>query len=202
MKNHIKFQHRHYITSLFLIIFFISGCTHLYNQPLHEINLMPVNDKINLSVGLVMTDEFRNVKWEKKEIGDTFILPIGENLAHQTEQLMKRVFANSVVLEGVNPTQNTEIKYIMTPKVIFVEQSLGATAFSNAILSIIVEWKLTDPKGKAVWQETVKGVGTGQTGNIVTGGANMEKRFKMALQDLFEKTQEAILSSDSLRNIT
>jgi len=201
MKKAKCFHHR-YIANLFIIvIFMIGGCTHMYKQPLHEINLTPINDKINLSVGLIMTSEFRNAKWEKKSMGDTWILPIGENLVHHTVQLIKRVFTQSMILKEGVATQDTKVTYVMTPKVIFIEQAFGVSAFSEAKTSISVEWKLAEVSGKAVWVESIKGVGTGKAGNVFTGKEHMKERFKMALQDLFEKSQNAMLSSRLLRNL-
>ncbi len=201
----IRIFHHSYIANLFFIIIIlsVSGCTHMYNQPLHQINLSPINEKVDLSIGLVITNEFRNAKWEKKSsMGETWTLPVGENLVYHTERLIKRVFTHSVNLgESENSKQNTKIKYVLKPKVGFVKYSFGVTAFSDAKTSIGVEWNLSDISGKTAWVETVNGVGIGPAGNIITGDEYMRKRLKMALQDLFEKTQKAMLSSRLLRNL-
>jgi len=202
MKKNRIFHHSYIANLLLIVVLFVSGCTRIYNQPLHQIDLSPINEKFNLPVGLIITNEYRNAKWEKKTWDDTQILPMGENLVHHTEQLIKRVFTQSVILdESENFQQNTEVKYFMKPKVVSVEQSFGVAAFSKAKTSVCVEWNLSDISGKTVWVETVRGVGLGKSGNIYNYKGHTRKRFKMALQDLFERTQKAMLSSRLLRNL-
>lgn len=193
--------HRSCIVLILAFWLFISGgCGGgiFYDQPIHEINLSPINQNLNIHIGLVMTDEYRNAKWEKNNI----ILPVGENLSHHTELLMKRVFTHPAFSKATqNPSFDSTIKYIMKPKVAFIERSLGVTAFSEARTSVGVEWKITDLSGKAVWVETIKGLGVGTGGNLFTYKGNQREILQMALQDLFEKTQNAMLSSRVLRNL-
>ena len=96
---------------------------------------------------------------------------------------------------------NTEAKYTMKPKVVFIEQTFGVTAFSEAKTSVGVEWNLSDLSGNAVWVKTVKGIGLGKGGNVFTHKEHQKKRLKKALQDLFEKSQKAILTSRLLRSL-
>jgi hypothetical protein len=51
--------------------------------------------------------------------------------------------------------------------------------------------------------ETVQGIGLGKVGGGFAGKrkGHEDKRLKLALQDLFEKTQKAMLSSRLLRNL-
>jgi hypothetical protein len=190
------------IFACFLVLF-ASGCTHTYKQPIHEVNLSKTKNKIDLPVRLVLTDEFRNAKWEKKSMGDTFILPIGGNLVHHTTQLVQNVFTRPLIPSSETDPRDNDIagRYVLTPKVAFIEQSFGVTAFSEAKTSIGIEWNLIDTSGSPVWVETINGTGIGIAGNIFTGEKHQKKRLQSALQELFQNTQEAMLSSPLLRKL-
>lgn len=198
-----KIACHHNMTKIFfIVILFATGCTFIYEQPLHDLTLSSPNDKVDLNIKLIMTDEFRNKKWTQKSRGDTFILPIGDNLVHNSVKLIKNVFTDPVILEeGKKPQNNTDAEYIMKPKVVFIEQTFGVTAFSKAKTSIGVEWTLSNLSGNAVWVETVKGTGLGKAGNAFTQEEHQKKRLKKALQDLFEKSQKAMLTSRLLRSL-
>lgn len=187
-----------------LSVLLLTGCTTMYEQPIHEINLPYTEEKIDLSVKLVLTDDFRNAKWERISImGDTRILPIGDNLVHSSINLVRNVFVHPLIpgLE-TKPEYNTEeAKYLLEPKVVLVEQSFGVFSFSKATTSIGVEWMLTKLNGDTVWVETIKGVAVGKQGNISTAKGHQTKRFQIVLQELFESSQEAFLSSPLLRNL-
>ncbi len=136
-------------------------------------------------------------------MGDTFVMPIGENLVYNTKLLMKNVFTNPLIPESETdpPHNNIEVKYVLRPKVAYIKQSFGVTAFSKATTSIGIEWTLARVSGTPVWVETIKGVGVGKAGNVFTAEGHQKKRFQSALEDLFKKTQEAMLSSPLLRKL-
>lgn len=180
-----------------------TGCTHVYKQPIHEINLASTEEKIDLSVKLILTDDFRNAKWEKKSLGDTWILPVGDNLVHSTKELVRNVFVQPLIPDEATNLQNNtiEARYLLEPKVVLIEQSFGVWVASDASTTIGVEWTLSHLNGNKVWVETVKGVAIGKQGNIATGKRLQTTRFKLALQDLFEKSQEAFISSPLLKKL-
>ena len=196
-------QFRGLIVVFSITAFLATGCTHTYKQPIHEVDLTSANNKIDMAVTLVITDDYRNAKWEEQTMTDTFVLPIGENLVHHTERLIQSVFVHSVVSDAENKSFRNEkdVKYLLTPRVAYIEQSFGVTAFSKATTSIAVEWALTRTTGEPVWVETINGVGVGQPGNVFTAGGQQKRRFQAALQDLFQKSQEAMLSSPLLRKL-
>lgn len=184
------------LSVLALSFLFMGACTHVYQQPIHNISLHSTGDKINIPVRLEITDDLRNAKWEKHYMGDTFVMPLGENLVHHSTNLVRAVFS-----EVAAPGAGGEPRYVLTPKVVFVEQSFGVSAFSEAKLSIGMEWKLAKSTGEPVWVETVRGEGTGKAGNAFTGKEKMKERAEQALRNLFENSQRAMLTSNLLRNL-
>jgi len=57
-----------------------------------------------------------------------------------------------------------------------------------------LEWNLTDPGGRSIWLETVSGESSGST-----GWTDPEKILGKALEDVLKKSQEAIASSEAIR---
>ena len=202
MKEINRFRPISFAILISLGFFVASGCTHMFEQPIHKINVDPVAEKIDLNVALILTDNFRNAKYQREEMGDKWIIPIGENLVHHSVELMNRVFAYSVTLdESINKSPNKNIKYVMTPELIFFDWAFGAFAGSESKISICVKWTLTDTSGKTLWVETIKGIGIGKSGNIFNGDERIKTKVQNALQDLFNNSQNAILSSKLLRKL-
>jgi hypothetical protein len=194
---------RRWTASLILPILLLSGgCTHMMEQPVHEIDLPSVGNKIDLPVRLVLTDEFRTAQWTKSAMGDTWIVPLGENLVHDAKRVARNVFVAPIIPDdGAYRGDLGRARYRLTPKMLFSEQSFGVTAFSEAKTSIGLEWSLADESGRQVWVESVKGVGVGIGGNVFTGKKHQKLRLQKALQDLFTKSQDAMLASATLRQL-
>ena len=180
--------------------------THMYKQPIHEINLSSAQARINLPVQLILTDDFRNAKWEMSSLGSTFTMPVGENLVHHTIRLVRNVFTQPLILDvKTNPQgNNIEAEYTLRPEMVFIEQTTGVSGYSESQLSIGIEWNLARKTGAPVWIETIKGVGVERQGNPFFAAqveGYQRKRLKSALQEVFEKSQEAMLSSPLLRRL-
>ncbi len=188
---------------IFVALLFVPGCTATLDQPIHEIELAPQTGRVDLAVQLVLTDDFRKAKWEKSHAGITAVIPIGDNLVHHTTTLMQNVFTDPVILGHDNRAfrEDIEVQYFIRPKVVFVEQSFGVSAFSKASTSIGVLWIIEKTEGTPIWAETIIGVGVGETGNAFTGEEKQKDRIRLAIQDLYQKTQVEILSSPLLRKL-
>ena len=83
---------------------------------------------------------------------------------------------------------------ILTPKVAYINRTVGATSFGKSITSIKVEWTLAEPSGQTIWADTISGESSGST-----GWSNPEKVVKQALEDLLTKAQQAMSSSEAIR---
>ena len=67
------------------------GCTTIYEFPMDPV-LYPQEDKIDLKVGIHLSEELRNAKWERKQQGDTFIIRLGKALCENAEALYVNCF--------------------------------------------------------------------------------------------------------------
>jgi len=184
---------------LFLIIFYASGCTIIHDQPIHSIDLSESNDKLNMTIGLVLSDEFLDSKMIYERTTETHVTPIGENLAHHSKRLMRSTFANMVLIE--NHQIPPGVNYLMEPELVVFENARSAWVFGKAKISLSIEWKISDRSGKLVWVKTINGTGIGTGGNTFTYKKNEKEMIKIAMQNLFEESQNTMLSSQILRSL-
>jgi hypothetical protein len=82
----------------------------------------------------------------------------------------------------------------LTPKVAYINRTQGATSFGKSIVSIKIEWTLSEPGGSVIWVDTVSGESSGST-----GWSDPEKILQKALEDVLTKSQHAISSADAVR---
>jgi hypothetical protein len=172
----------------------ITGCTHTINPPQDAFTGYTPQDKIQLKVGLNVTEELRRAKWEKNMMGDTWIIPIGESLTRNSAILARHVFAEVVDVSGSTPGRRASLDAILTPKLAYINRTMGATSFGESIIAVKMEWDLSTQDDKPVWVETVSGEASGST-----GWTDPEKVLKQALETLLRKSQEAMTSSEAIR---
>ena len=181
----------------------LSGCssTIVYQQPLFSVQLPEGHSKIDLPVELLITDKFKEAKSERHVMGDTLILPIGENLALNAKRLASNVFTQAVIRDMDEKPHVPRSRYILEPQFAFAKQSVGVYRTSEARILIGIEWKVLNDRSELVWIETVQGEGIGENGSVLTYRDKMTERVQRALQDLFKKSQAAILDSQVLRKL-
>jgi|GEM_PF-3442365 len=183
-----------------LSLFAVVSCTHNYKVP--DVSLRDryiVENKIDLRTELRLTKELREAKWEKHSMGDTFRIPLGDQLAKNSVELASTLFSRVITTNEGEPIATAGTDAVLTPRVVLVERTLGATAFGESVLSVVLKWKLEDLSGNVVWIDSIEGEGRARSGNIFTHKANAEKQIQLLLEDLFRKSFEAIKSSPEVK---
>lgn len=184
---------RNHLLVLALGVALLVGCTHMMSPPKTTFTGYTAQSKIPLRVGLNFTPELRAAKWERKSMGDTWVIPMGNSLVQNSETLARHIFNDVIVLSGASPTSGVDA--ILTPKLAYLNRTTGATSFGKSIVSIKVEWNLTDLSGKPVWLETIGGEGSGST-----GWTDPEKIIKAALEDMLIKSQQAFAAASAIQD--
>jgi hypothetical protein len=160
-----------------------SGCaTYVIKTPKGAFAGYAPADKIDLTVALNVTDDLRNAQWERRNMA---IRP-GSYLAENCATVARHVFREVAV---GTPNQAT-----LTPKVVYLNRTQGATSFGESITTVKLEWSLSDPSGKPVWIETVTGEARGSTGWTAP-----EKLLQKALEQVLANSQQAMVSSAAIR---
>lgn len=183
------------ILSIFCVLL-VSGCSYTYDPPQLTVRYYPEAQKIDLSVELLLTNEFQNAQWADRG----FILPLGEALSRNAEAMSRAVFASVVVTRAETSSKARNSDAILTPNMVSAQRTVGATAFSEQITTILLEWTLTDPDGKLIWVDTVQGDGIGLSGNVFTHEAKTQEQAELALTRLFQNSATAISSSPEIRS--
>lgn len=180
---------------LFVVLFSAicsTACTMVINPPKQRYTAYAPQEKIDLNIGLIITDDFKQAKWEKYQMGDTWIIPVGEWLAPNSVTLANHVFANVVDLPEGSHVPDLTIDAVVIPKLVFINRSQGASSFGQNIITVKVEWELRTPLGKPIWVETVSGEASG------TGWKDPEKVLEEALHRLQKNAQKAFISSQAI----
>jgi hypothetical protein len=147
-----------------------------------------------LRVGVSLTDELRQAKFERHSMGDTWVIPIGENLCKNSEMLARQLFSDVKISTSEAQLKIAAVDAILSPRLAFINQTVGATSFGKSIIAIKVEWTLADANGKLIWVDTIGGEGSGST-----GWTNPEKIVKEAVEQLFLKSHEAMANSAEIK---
>jgi len=171
----------------------LAACTHTTKPPKQAYMGYAPQQKIPLRIGLNITDELLQAKWERHSMGDTWVIPIGPSIATNSLVLAQHVFTEAVAAASVGAGES-QVDAILTPKVAFISRTVGATSFGKSITAIKVEWTLAEPSGQTIWADTISGESSGST-----GWSSQEKVLKKALEELLTKSQQAMSSSEAIR---
>jgi hypothetical protein len=181
----------------------LASCTITIDHgiPLYTVGNYPQHQKIGLKVALQLSDELRQTKWQRKALdGTTWVIPLGEHLAHNAESVAKKLLSEVVVMQRVTPDASQDrVDAILTPKVLYVQQTYPMSGGSGVVLAIAIEWTLKSLDGETVWVDTVNGEGRSSAGNAFTMGARAQERTRAIMDDLFQKSFEAIASAQAIK---
>ena len=187
--------------AIFLLLSVLSACTHIYKPPMELVSGYEQANTIPLKAGLVLNDELHTAKWERKMLGDTFRIPLGDSLAKNSEALVRKLFADVVIGKSTIDFNLENIDVIVIPTMVSVEKASGPMAWSPSVLTIFLEWKFQDNDSRLVWVDTIKGEGTAVAGNIFTHKTTAQIRIKMALDALFKNSHEAISNAQEIKDL-
>ncbi len=189
------------LAGIFLVCL-LAGCTTVYKAPTNTSVNYPTTNKIPLSVELRLTDELRAAQWVRESMGSTFVMPLGGVLSDHAKSMSRRLFAKVTVTEkNVPDSAPVGGDAALSVKPVAIERSIGATAFGDSVLTVALEWTLTDSNGQLVWVDTIKGQGVRNSGNVFTHKSNASNQIEDMVKDLFEKSYTAISNSPEIRSL-
>jgi hypothetical protein len=176
--------------SVGVFVVVLTSCTMVIKSPERPFGGYAQAEKIDLIVGLHVTDELRTFEWESR---GQIIRP-GDYVAQNAELLARRVFREVAI---PIPAATGAVDAILTPKLVYVNRTRGATSFGESITSVKVEWNLNDPHGKSIWLETIGGEARGST-----GWTPPEELLKQALEEMLLRSQQAFSAAEAIRRFS
>jgi hypothetical protein len=162
----------------------VAGCASITNQPF---TAYVGQEKIHLKVGVNVTDELRMAK------NDKWNIPIGESIATNAPVLARHIFDDVVDMSNGQLPANETVAAILTPKVAYINRTVGASGGGESVVDIKVEWTLSEANGNAIWVNTIDGRSSAST------RTKPKKVARKALEDLLLKSQRAISSAQAIK---
>lgn len=145
--------------------------------------------------------ELRDAKWELHAGGDTWRLPLGENLTRNADNMARQLFTSVTLENAPNDAAIPGVDATLIPKMTAFEQSSGAFAWTEATTSIVMQWTLKDAKNGVIWADTLRADVKGSLGTAFTRNANTDKRTAEAIEKVFHDSFAAISAAPEIRKL-
>lgn len=182
------------VTSFFVLG--LVGCTFTMDVPQVAFADYPQSEKINLRVGLRLSEELRNAKSERSEGWDTSVMPLGENLILNSESVARAVFSSVFVTNTATSEEIVDISLV--PRMITSRRNKPNWSDGWKI-AIILEWVLIDKKGETIWADTITAEGRISLTDL-NPTENRRRIMESVLRDLFLKSHKAMLQSPEIKD--
>ncbi len=184
-------------------VFLHAGCAYNYSVPDFSLRSQgteyALDQKIDLSINLCLSNDFRATKWQKKIVNDTYTIDIGGQLAKNATEMSDILFKK--VIHSKTPIANAthRVDAILTPKVVAIERSYGATSLGESILLVVLEWRLEDNYKNVIWIDAIKAMGRAPTGNIYNHKKHAQNQVLMLLKNLFSQSFQSAREAIEIR---
>jgi len=133
------------------------------------------------------------------ELADTFVAHLGPTLVVDAEATIRAAFAQ-VSLPTPEEKRGAAGKHgTLTLRFVGSATDASLGAFSDATTTIDIEWTLEGRSGDLVWVGTIRGTGVAASGNAFNARSKAEKRFQLALDDVFAKSLETLRTAPEIR---
>jgi hypothetical protein len=176
---------------LFLLVVLACGaCTRYINAPTEPYTEYPAAPKKPMTVGLVETEALKNAEWVHPVFGETWRMPLGDNLMMNSEVLARTMFQN-VVVAGSKDEIGQQVDAVLMPQLRYANRTRGATSFGESIVTVQLEWRATDAADKPLWIETVTGEASG-----TTGWTDPDDLLAKALEQLWRDSWQTLAAAD------
>jgi len=117
----------------------------------------------------------------------------GRLLCPRAEEAVRNVFDHVIRMETAPKPDETGGHLVLIPRYGDMEATTTATTLGKRRVALLVEWSAFDPGGKLLWVQTVEGYARAST------GLNHQKIVEMVVQDLLDKSTDAIKTSREIR---
>lgn len=174
------------------------GCTVVYDVPSWPVSL-PATDPIDLTVALRLDEELCSAKWEKRRMGDHYILPIGRPLCTNAEAAARKVFKKVRKVGDKAAPLADDVDALLVPSLASIERDRPAFISQDQTTSIQFNWSLVDRNGDPIWVTTIAGEGIGPMGIPLQEDAGREQT-DMVLRDVFRKSVIEMSGSQLIRD--
>jgi hypothetical protein len=162
----------------------------------------PAVSKYPLEAILVLTPDQCSAETKKGNwVNGKEKYPMGELLCPAAESAVQQLFAKYSRIETLPEKGSLPGKVVLAPRLVDLEATRPASAFSKRKMVLLVEWTATDESGKVFWVQTVEGSAVEKNGNVFTGGKHRRKMIEAVKQDLIDKSVQAMRQSPEFQKL-
>ena len=179
----------------FLLLLALAGCNRVYVPREGLVTSYENSQQMDARIGLWLSEEWRNAKWQKETGSNTATIPLGDTLVVNAEDLAKHLFLTVTNVDSEDISERQDLDAVLIPEMVVIEIAYPVWNFSKSTFSIKVEWTMKDRQGQIIWAETITGEARGYS---TTHGEYEESLHKM-LESLFKNSYDALASSVELR---
>jgi hypothetical protein len=176
----------------------LGGCTtQLPYVKAHSLTNSPVSEKIPVAIELRLDENYRNAHWEMKYMGNTTVLPIGPHLCTNTVAQAQDVSGKvAVTTNAASAAVLPGVSALLIPRLVYLDVSGD---MRKDPITMALEWTLLDSSRRLVWVDSYRSDVRGPVEGVKGTKRKIQRRFDMALEDLFRQSVQGMVSSPEIR---
>ncbi|MFH1349036.1 MAG: hypothetical protein ABIH58_05385 [Patescibacteria group bacterium] len=184
--------------SIFILLSLV-GCAFTHEVSINPVRELSRKEKIPLRITLQLSPELCAYTLTKNRMGDQHIFPLGGPLCKGSEIVARAACTEVFIISKDSVASEQKIDARLIPEIITVDYHMPQWAWEEQEAVIIVKWTLFDNAGKVLWIDTIQSKGSNKLGSTFSGLKRNRETMQMAVDDLFQKSLESILSSQEIR---
>ncbi len=151
---------------LFILISTFYGCAHNFHsaaEPDGEAcRPYPESKKMHARVGIYMNDDLRGYEYERRILGATFRMHVGDSVSAILPQMTSAMMSGDVVavksLPPYDDNYRPDVDAVIEPDILYAYGNVAGTVTGHVDAKIMVRMTLYDLDGRALWQDAATGV--------------------------------------------
>ena len=193
-----------------IMLLMVTGCNYHQRLDVNRLPALPEHDQIPLRTVLLLEDETCKFtyKVDQSRSMRTWVYPMGKTLCAYSEAVARDVFSAVEVVTRANQATARvlagEADVILLPRVLGVLvyfPSFPQSIWEKQEVEMILEWLIMDAEEKALWSHTEGSIQDRRAGTFLTRAGLNRKAMQAALDDVFVKLRDRLLSSPEIRDL-
>ncbi len=160
---------KHRIISWLYLLILISafyGCAHNFRsaagQNSESCRAYPESKKMHASIGIYLNDDLRGYEYERRILGVTFRMHVGDSIAAILPQMTSAMILGDVVevksLPPYDDNYRPDVDAVIEPDILYAYGNVEGTVAGRVDAKMMMRTTLYDLDGRVLWQDTATGV--------------------------------------------
>ncbi len=145
---------------------------------------------MQVRVGIYLKDDLRTYEYQRRVLGMTFRMPIGDSLAAIVPQMTSAMISEDVVvvksLPPYDDNYRPDVDFVIEPDILYAYGNVAGTVTGRVDAKIMMRTTLYDLDGRVLWQDAATGLSRSGELNLAGNYVNiLEKADKTAYEAAF-----------------